>query len=295
MYPQITMQVSRLKRLLMPPKMSPIGVVANIPMRVFRALSYYVPKLGKIFTWGFQSREDTNYTYNLTDHNLFYLAHTIAVVTGVNIQTIQAYINEARSDDKLKQTTISALRGTKFKYVTDARCEFGRRLGWYAFVRALKPRVVVETGVDKGLGAILLCAALMKNRNEGADGKYYGTDINPEAGWLLRSPYTELGEILVGDSIQSLLEFPDTIDLFINDSDHSAEYEYREYQTVAPKLTERAVVLGDNSHVTSMLAKFASERGMHFVYFHEVPHEHWYPGGGIGIAFTAGANLKSAS
>ena len=265
--------------------MSPFGAAANIPVRLFRAFAYYAPKLRKIFVWAFQSREDTNYTYSLSDHSLSYLAHTIAVVTGANIQTVQAYIDEAQSDDRLKDTVISALRESQFRFVSDPRCEFGRRLGWYAFVRILKPRVVIETGVDKGHGAIVLCAALIRNRKEGAEGRYYGTDINPDAGWLLRSPYSDVGEILVGDSIQSLLSFAGPIDLFINDSDHSAEYEYREYQTVAPKLTRRAVVLGDNAHVTPMLARFAAESGMRFVYFHEVPRDHWYPGGGIGIAF----------
>ncbi|MGA9026960.1 MAG: class I SAM-dependent methyltransferase [Steroidobacteraceae bacterium] len=279
------MRDSRLKRPLNRLKLTPIGVAANIPIRVFRALGESGPRLGKILAWGFQSREDTNFTYNLTDDNLFYLAHTIAVVTGADIQTVRTYIREAESDDTLKQTVITALQNSRFRFVSDARCEFGRRLGWYAFVRILKPQIVVETGVDKGLGAILLCAALMKNRSEGVDGRYYGTDINPEAGWLLRRPYSELGEILVGDSIQSLLKFPGRIDLFINDSEHSAEYEYREYQTVAPKLTERAVVLGDNAHVTAMLAKFASESGMKFLYFQEMSRDHWYPGAGIGIAF----------
>jgi len=289
------MRDSRLKRLLIRLKLTPIGVAVNIPIRVFRALGESGFRLGKIVAWGFQSREDTNFTYNLTDDNLLYLAHTIAVVTGADIRTAQSYIKEAEHDDRLKQAVVAALQDSPFRFVSDARCEFGRRLGWYAFVRIIKPKVVIETGVDKGLGAILLCAALMKNRSEGADGRYYGTDINPNAGWLLRPPYSALGEILIGDSIQSLLGFPSRIDLFINDSEHSAEYEYREYQTVAPKLAERAVVLSDNAHVTPMLAKFATESGMKFLYFQEVSKDHWYPGAGIGIAFRRKPDSERAS
>ncbi len=279
--------VDPVKRALRSINTTPAGVVINIPKRLIYALSYYVPKLRKIVAWGFQSREETNYTYDLSDDSLLYLAHTISVVTGADLGTVKGYVAEARGDDQLQKTVIGAVQGSRYRFVSDARCEFGRRLGWYAFVRILKPRVVIETGIDKGHGAILLCAALLRNRAEGAAGRYYGTDINPEAGWLLRPPYSEVGTILYGDSIQSLLDFPDKIDLFINDSDHSADYEYREYRSVADKLSEDAVVLGDNSHVTPMLAKFAAERGMDFLHFREVPRDHWYPGCGIGIAFNA--------
>ncbi len=283
-----------LRRLLRSFNTTPAAVAINIPKRLAYALGYYVPKLPQIFVWGFRSREDTNYSYDLSDDSLFYLAHTISVVTGADLETVQGYILEARQDAALRETVITAVRESKYRFVSDARCAFGRRLGWYAFVRILKPRVVVETGVDKGHGAILLCAALLRNRAEGAQGTYYGTDINPEAGWLLRPPYSSVGMILFGDSLGSLRSFPHKIDLFINDSDHSADYEYQEYRTVAEKLAEGAVVLGDNSHVTSMLAKFAAERGMHFLHFREVPRDHWYPGCGIGIAFDGAAKGQSA-
>ena len=39
---------------------------------------------------------------------------------------------------------------------------YGRRLGWYALVRALKPRTVVETGADKGLGSCVLAALRLR-------------------------------------------------------------------------------------------------------------------------------------
>ena len=54
--------------------------------------------------------------------------------------------------------------------------------------------------------------------------EYIGTDINPNAGYLFDEIYSENGKILYGDSIESL-KLNAEIDLFINDSDHSAEYE----------------------------------------------------------------------
>ena len=91
--------------------------------------------------------------------------------------------------------------------------------------------------------------------------------------------------MLYGDSIESLKKLDVSIDLLINDSDHSADYEYQEYRTVKNKLTSEAIILGDNSHVTNKLCLFSSENGRNFLFFHEVPKDHWYPGSGMGISF----------
>jgi predicted O-methyltransferase YrrM len=167
----------------------------------------------------------------------------------------------------------------------NAEMPYGRRLGWYALVRALKPRFIVETGVDKGLGACVLTAALRRNVADGSEGRYIGTDINPEAGYLLRGEYARYGEILYGDSIESLATLTEQIDIFINDSDHSAEYEAREYVVVQDKLSDNALIVCDNAHVTDCLMQFALETDRHFLFVREEPAGHWYGGAGIGVAF----------
>jgi hypothetical protein len=136
------------------------------------------------------------------------------------------------------------------------------------------------------LGSVLLCSALLRNLQEGFPGRYYGTDIAADAGYLLAPPYDSAGEILYGDSIESLKQLGE-IELFINDSDHSMDYERREYLTIAAKLTPRAIILGDNAHCNGELAAFSREHGRQFLFFHEEPAGHWYPGGGIGISFPA--------
>jgi hypothetical protein len=149
----------------------------------------------------------------------------------------------------------------------------------------MKPKVIVETGVERGHGSVLLCSALLRNAEEGFPGRYFGTDINPKAGWLLAGKYAEVGKIIYGDSINSLEAFSDAINLFINDSDHSADYEAHEYRTISGKLAAGAIILGDNAHASDKLALFARESGRRFLFFKEVPKGHWYPGAGIGIAF----------
>jgi predicted O-methyltransferase YrrM len=258
--------------------------------RIFIASRYANKKYCQVLRWGFKSNEFTNYTYHLTELNMTYLTNTIALVTGKDYNTVLGYINEALHDEVLNNYISEETQKSPFGRWADKEVRFGRRLGWYAFARIIKPKVIVETGVDKGLGSVLLCAALLRNREEGYEGKFYGTDINPEAGYLLSGKYKEVGEILYGDSIESLKKFPYKIDLFINDSDHSKEYEYQEYITIKDLLTDNSVVLGDNSHITDKLVKFSRETGRNFVFFGEKPKDHWYPGAGIGISYK---NIKA--
>lgn len=259
--------------------------IARIPSRFLFAFSYYGRKLRSLVSWSLFSREDTNLTYELTDDNLDYLAHSVALVTGCPFEKARAYIEEARTDEALKAHVLERTRLSEYRLRADERCHFGRRLGWYAFVRVMRPKCVVETGVDKGHGAVLLCAALLRNEAEGFPGRYVGTDINPQAGLLLAPPYNRAGQILYGDSIESLKALPSKVDLFINDSDHSADYEYAEYLTIRPLLAAGGIILGDNAHATSKLARFSRETGRDFAFFREVPKDHWYPGAGIGISF----------
>jgi hypothetical protein len=262
-----------------------LGRVVLLPVRLRTALGYYAPQLKRTVTWVFSSREVANFTFEITQENYEYLAHTVSAITGVPYSASVGYLDELQGDEALRRHVIDGIRKSPMRHSADERCAFGRRLGWYAFVRILKPRVIVETGVDKGLGSVTLCAALMRNVAEGFPGRYFGTDKDPDAGFLLREPYSSVGEILYGDSIQSLQSIP-AIDILINDSDHSAEYERREYELVEPKLGPNGLILGDNSHCTDVLARFSAERGRQFIFFREQPKDHWYPGAGIGISFV---------
>jgi hypothetical protein len=207
------------------------------------------------------------------------------LVTGHPVGEIQGYLAEPENDGKLMGWLRHHAEELGGAHPLDREPRFGRRLGWYAVVRAMKPRIVIETGVDKGLGSVLLCAALARNNQDGSPGEYIGTDINPLAGVLLDGPYARYGRILYGDSLESIRGLDCAVDVFINDSDHSAAYEAAEYDLIEGKLSSKAIVLGDNSHITDALQKFAEKTDRRFLYFNEEAKSHWYPGAGIGFAF----------
>lgn len=261
-----------------------LGNIARIVWRWNMARSRYRKQLRHINWWSFQQTENTNFYYDLTPLNLVHLRSMLNAITGIEHDQIQGLIDELRRDDDLRKFIKEGLELAK--YPKDIKVDFSRRIGWYVIVRLTKPKLVVETGVDHGVGACVLAAALKRNSEEGNPGRYIGTDINPHAGKLFRDPLSKFGEILYGDSIESLFQIEDEIDLFINDSDHSEEYEYEEYKAVETKLSSNAILLGDNSHVTDKLAMFAEDTGRNFVFFSETPLDHWYPGAGIGICYT---------
>jgi hypothetical protein len=264
---------------------NPISRVALAGYRATIPGRYFLRKLLLVPPWLVVSREITNFTYDLTEQNRSYLANTISAVTGVAVTQIESFLSEPENDKDLVAHITSLTHASPRRTISDPGPRFGRRLGWYAFVRATKPKLVIETGVDKGLGSVLLCAALLRNKAEGHEGYYYGTDINPEAGFLLAGKWAQNGKILYGDSIESLRAISGPIDLFVNDSDHSSDYELEEYRTVETKLSADAIILGDNSHISKSLCTFARETGRKFLFFAEQPLRHWYPGAGIGICF----------
>lgn len=249
------------------------------------ATKYFNKKYFQIFKWTLSSKEDTNFTYDLTDKNNLELLKTIESCLNVPFEQLKKYLDEILNDHDLKEFIRKKINTSDFKNYADNHICFSRRVGWYIIVRLLKPKVLIETGVDKGMGSVVLCAALLRNKEEGYLGRYYGTDINKNAGYFLDGKYLDVGEIIYGDSITSLKKFDKMIDIFINDSDHSANYEYQEYLTIKNKLNTKAIILGDNSHATDKLLKFSIENERNFILFREEPKNHWYPGAGIGISF----------
>jgi predicted O-methyltransferase YrrM len=251
------------------------------------AYSYYGPRLKQMAEWVFSSNEKYNFTYDVTKNSKAAFIGAVSAASGKPMAEIARFIEEPYADSRLTDAVVARAGSDGGFDTQDTTCLFGRRLAWYATARAMKPRVIVETGVDFGLGSILLAEALRRNAEEGHPGHHYGTDINHEAGFLVHGPWAPFSTMLYGDSIESLTRFDQPIDLFINDSDHSAEYEMREYRLLPGKLGASAIVLGDNSHVTDALYQWSVETGRQFLFCPEFPKDHWYPGAGIGFSFTA--------
>lgn len=284
------MDLGSLARRLPLPPVALDAVARALRRRRRRAIAqgYFADKLRAIERWLDESNETTNFTCDLTALNRTYLAAFVHAVAGCPRDRAAAYFAELEGDEELARHVRATTEGSPHRSVADPVARYGRRLGWYALVRALRPRLVVETGVDKGLGACVLAAALRRNAAEGHPGRYVGTDLSPTAGWLFTGSLAAHGQVLHGDSIASLSRLEGPVDLFIADSDHAYEYESREYRTIEPRLGPGALLLSDNAHCCPALHDFAARTGRRFLFWREEPRDHWYPGAGIGAAWSAG-------
>jgi hypothetical protein len=232
--------------------------------------------------WLLYSREHTNFTYDLTPLNREHLAWWIAGIAGVPVAQIRGYMSELDTDEVFKDHIAAATRDSSRRGIADAAPRPGRRLGWYALIRCLRPEHVVETGTDKGLGSCVAAAALLRN----GSGRLTTVDVNPEAGLLIGRPYSDVTELHIGESVDLLRELNSPVGMFFQDSWSTFEHELAELDAVTPHLMDLAVVL-NGRRGTDSLARWAERTDRRFLYFHAHPKDHWYPGDGIGAAWRA--------
>ncbi|MEU4380215.1 class I SAM-dependent methyltransferase [Micromonospora echinofusca] len=277
------MDATKLRRAIARTRLAP---VAAFPKRLARVARHDAKVLRTSARWLVTSREHHNYTYELTKLSRHHLAWFVSVVCDVPVKQVRAYFAEIESDDVLRRHIESATAGAARRGLADRQVRYARRIGWYAIVRATKPTHVVETGVDKGLGSCVLAAALLRNVADGHPGRVTSLDINPEAGYLARTaPWSEVVDLVIGDSIASIAALDRPVDLFLHDSDHSRAHEKREFEAVESRLAPGAFLLTDNVTATNVLAEHAERTGRRFLAYRETPANHWYPGDGIGVAW----------
>ena len=265
---------------------SRLAPLAIWPARAARVARYDAHVFVASVRWLFTSREHHNYTYDLTPASVDQMAWFVSVTCEVPISTARGYLAELETDTALRNHIKTATAASARRGLADRHVRYARRAGWYAIVRATRPAHVVETGVDKGLGTCVLAAALQRNAAEGSPGRVTAIDINPEAGYLVRSgPVSPVVDLVINDSLAAIAALGRPVDLFIHDSDHAAEHERNEFLAVEPKLSPKAYLLTDNGAVTTVLSAHAEATNRNYLFVREEPARHWFPGDGIGLAW----------
>ena len=260
-----------------------LGIVVPI-YRFYLSLRYFYSHGKKILTWLLKSREITNYTYYLPKHNIQELAYVISHVLQVNLSTVEQYFDEIESDTNLRNHIFEVTNSSHYRSVSDREVRYGQRIAWYAVARICKPKLIVETGLDKGLGTCTLGAALMRNTTDGErNGKILAVDIDAEAGWLIKTPYDKHVEFLTNDSLLALSNIDEPIDLFIYDSVRNSLHEQQEYKIISKQLRKGSIIISTTTHHSMALMNFAKKLNEDYYSWLELPIDHFYPGGGMGI------------
>lgn len=225
--------------------------------------------------------EVENFTYEIENERE--LAVFLARALGVSPDELAAYIDEAQSDPEL---TTELDRRVRWRWDTKRHLPLGRRLGWYAVTRLLKPKTTVETGIHAGLGSLAILRALERNSEYGAPGELISFDMLEGTGWLvptrLRPFWTPVYESTLS-ALDRTLEGR-SVDLLIQDLGAGYEAERHDYEAVSRHASDRLVLIGASGHLTTALRDFSAERGLEYRHFIDVPHRHVFSGSATGIA-----------
>lgn len=225
--------------------------------------------------------EVDNYTYELANRDE--LAPFLAGALGLSPDRARALVAEAEADEEL---TRELTRRVRWRFDTKRRLHLGRRVLWYALVRQLRPRLVVESGIQEGLGTLVLLRALERNGAEGADGRLLSIDPLVGAGWLVPERLRARWSLVTARSEEGLAPALEgaSVDLFLSDSGGSYERELGEYEAALRRGSESLVLVAGSGDQTAALRDFSSRHGFTYSYLQDRPQDHFFRGSGTGIA-----------
>ncbi|MHA1564885.1 MAG: class I SAM-dependent methyltransferase [Alphaproteobacteria bacterium] len=172
------------------------------------------------------------------------------------------------------------------------------RLTQYSIARALGTKWAIETGVLHGLSSIFVLQALIDN---GATGRLISIDApsthddgpaNDDGftetlppgmgpGWVVPEQHRACWDLRIGrstDLLTGILGDLGPLDLFIHDSEHTAQTMMFEFETAWPALRDGAILLADNIDTNTAFFDFARQvsRQPHIL---PVDPDHYVPGG----------------
>lgn len=138
----------------------------------------------------------------------------------------------------------------------------------YIVVRLLKPDIVVETGVERGITSCFILQAEEDNKQ----GELYSIDLPPtgrrltdylvyrlpegkQSGWIIPANLRHRWHLILGDAKEKLpflLKQLGKIDIFLHDSLHTVEHQKWEYETAWPYIKEGGILLSDDAYAAFM-------------------------------------------
>jgi hypothetical protein len=147
-------------------------------------------------------------------------------------------------------------------------------LALYTLVRWLRPEVIVETGVSRGISSKIILSALEENES----GTLYSIDL-PNAKWtdergtqwddsipksektggLVPKNLRFRWNLLIGESravLPSLLNRIGPIDVFIHDSEHSYAHMMFEFNTAWPFVRDSGLMISDDEDYNNAFKDF---------------------------------------
>lgn len=188
----------------------------------------------------------------------------LARYAGLSVADVLRYRTELRVDREFQDHLQRAMGDVPYVFPGAAAL--------YAVVRALKPRVIVETGVASGLSSAHILRALAAN----GTGELHSIDLPnvqqgsvlPEGratGWIVPDSLRRRWHLRLGDTRDLLPELLGTlgrIDMFLHDSDHSYENMMFEFEQAFPRLAPGGLLMSDDTHLHGAWIDFCTKHGL---------------------------------
>jgi hypothetical protein len=217
--------------------------------------------------------EFDNFTYEVANETE--LVQFLETTLGTGQRHLQRYLTETRTDPGL---TTDLWRRLRWRLDYKRRPPLGRRATWYVVTRALKPELVVETGVQDGLGALGVLRALARNAEEGMPGRLVSVDTLPTAGWLVPASERHAWQLIIGSSDEVLARTlgAERVGLFLQDSGGDLELARRELELVLPHAADDTIFVSQAQRPA--LAALCREHDMPYSEFWHQPRDHIFSG-----------------
>jgi hypothetical protein len=225
--------------------------------------------------------EVESYTYELANEDD--VLEAIATALSRPREEIDRYAAEARDDPELGDRLSRRLR---WRLDVKRRPPLGKRLAWYVFARALKPRTLVETGTYRGLGSLVLLRALERNAREGHEGELISVDGAPSAGDIVAPELRARWRCVIGSTFEVLpaVVGSRSVEMLVQDTPHTKENEGFEFGLALAHATDRLLLIGSSSSRAATLERLAREHGAPYHRVAIEPRDHFCRPSGLGFA-----------
>jgi hypothetical protein len=193
----------------------------------------------------------------------------LAKITGASVDAIRGYLDEPISSPAFFRHLRETEREFRDLKIASADLYAKKVLLPYAAVRALKPQVVVETGIANGVSSAYILLALHRNQR----GILHSIglpdpDYLPEGkmpGWFVPKWLREPWHVHLGDAkeiLPKLLSDLGHIDIFLHDSLHTYEHMLWEFEIAYPFLRLGELLFADDALWNSAFEDFTRKVGI---------------------------------
>lgn len=185
-------------------------------------------------------------------------------VTGRPVSEIRSFLSEPCQDRRFHEHLQNATETLREIEAIGANLYAKRVLLQYAIVRAVRPGLILETGIANGVSSAYILLAMKRNQKGSLhsidvnDGSYLPSDKG--VGWIVPDWLRHRWTVHLGDAktlLPHVLKESRPLDIFIHDSLHTYEHMKFEYEQAYPYLRPGGILISDDALWNPAFAEFA--------------------------------------